>query len=72
MLNCVFTFESKHNYVAELLNALPYQLAMPNLKNCECGKYFQAYSPVRLQYIDSLEIELVFYRVCTLELGTNV
>jgi len=32
--------------------------------------YFRAYSPVRLQYIDSLEIELVFYRNCTLELGT--
>jgi len=32
--------------------------------------YFQAYSPVRLQYIDSLETELVFYRVCTLELET--
>jgi len=41
MLNCVFTFQGKHNYVAEFFNSLPYQLVMPNVKKWECGKYFK-------------------------------
>jgi hypothetical protein len=70
MLKCISTFKGKHNYVAEIFHALYYQLAIANIKKWEWGKHFQAYSPVRLQYTDLLEIELVFYRVCTLELGT--
>jgi len=37
MLKGISTFKGKRNYVAELFNALPYQLAMANIKKWESG-----------------------------------